>query len=100
MSAYMIIACKIYDRDAFIAGYGQEVPRLVEKYGGRYLVVAPGALLLEGTLDGYTSVALSEWPSKSAALDFWNSEDYAVAKKLREGLADAQVLLIEKPESN
>lgn len=97
MPAYMMISVKMKDREKFVAGYGQAVPPLVAKYGGEYIVVAPGATLLEGTLEGYTSIAISKWPDKEAALKFWNSDDYAEAKKLREGLADAEVLLVEAP---
>lgn len=99
MAAYMIIACKIHDRDKFIAGYGREVPKLVKQFGGEYLFVAPGATLLEGTLEGYTSMAVSKWPSREAATMFWNSDQYADVKKLREGLADAEVLLVDVPET-
>ena len=98
MNAYMIIVCNMHDREKFINGYGKVVPLLVEKYGGKYLVVAPGAVSLEGALEGYSSVAISRWPSKQAALDFWNSEEYMEVKKLRENLADVEVLLVEAPE--
>ena len=97
MTAYMIIACKMHDRDEFIRGYGKAVPKLVAEYGGEYVIVAPGATLLEGKLEGYSSVALSKWPSRDAALSFWNSQDYAEVKKLREGLAEVEVLLVEAP---
>ena len=95
MPAYMMIACKIHDRDKFRAGYGQAVAPLVAKYGGEYLIVAPGAELLEGTLEGYTSVAISKWPDKQAARTFWNSPEYEEVKKLREGIAEAEVILAE-----
>jgi|TARA_B100001059_G_C17753857_1_gene538761 uncharacterized protein (DUF1330 family) len=98
MNAYMIIACKMHNREKFINGYGKAVPSLVEKFGGKYLVVAPGAVTLEGTLKDYTSVAISRWPSKQVALDFWYSEEYLEVKKLRENLADVEVLLVEAPE--
>ncbi|MEE4201589.1 DUF1330 domain-containing protein [Erythrobacter sp.] len=97
MPAYMIILCKLHEREKFISGYGKAVPPLVAKYGGEYVVVAPGAELLEGNLEGYGSVAVSKWPNKAAARRFWDSADYAEAKKLREGLADAEVLLVEAP---
>lgn len=97
MPAYMIIACKIHERDKFVSGYGKAVPSLVEKFGGEYLIVAPGAELLEGTLDGYGSVAISKWPDKAAARRFWDSDEYAAAKKTRAGLADAEVILVETP---
>ena len=97
MAAYMVILVKMHNRDEFIAGYGKAVPPIVAKYGGEYVVVAPGATQLEGTLEGYSSVAVSRWPSREAAMQFWESEEYAEAKQLREGLADAEVVLVETP---
>jgi len=93
MAAYMIIGC----RDKFVAGYGSAVPAVVKQYGGEYVIVGPGAELLEGTLEGYTSMAVSKWPSKEAVHNFWNSEEYAEVKKLREGLGECQVFVIETP---
>jgi uncharacterized protein (DUF1330 family) len=97
MPAYMIVAARISDRDAFLAGYGKAAGALVERFGGRYLLRAPGAELLEGAFGDGASVAISEWPDKEAARRFWDSPEYAEARKLREGLADCQVLLIEAP---
>ncbi|MEO0575427.1 MAG: DUF1330 domain-containing protein [Pseudomonadota bacterium] len=97
MSAYMMIAAKITDRDAFVAGYGKAAAALVAQFGGSYLFVAPGATLLEGTLEGYSSVAVSEWPTIEAARAFWDSAEYAEVKKLRDGCADVQVLLVDAP---
>lgn len=95
---YMLITAKIHDRDAFIKGYAVATAPLVERYGGRYVMRAPGAQLIEGSFGDGASVAISEWPDKDAALRFWNSDDYAKAKTLRDGLADVQVLLVEAPK--
>ena len=46
MPAYMIVTAKIADRDAFIGGYGAVASKLVEKYGGKYVLRGPGAELL------------------------------------------------------
>ena len=97
MPAYMIVIAAIADRDAFIAGYGQAAAALVERFGGRYLLRAPGAELLEGGFGDGASAVISEWPDKAAARAFWNSPEYAEAKALRAGIADCQVLLIETP---
>ena len=97
MSAYMIVFVSISDREKFISGYGRAAGELVEKFGGRYLVRAPGAEILEGDLDAGSSVVISEWPDKAAALEFWNSDEYQAAKKLREGIASARVAIIEAP---
>ena len=45
-------------------------------------------------------MVISEWPDKAAAKAFWDSPEYQEAKKLREGIADVQVLLIESPKIN
>lgn len=94
----MIVTAKIADRERFIAGYGAAAGALVERFGGRYLLRTPGALALEGSFGDGASMVISEWPSKEVALAFWNSPEYAEAKKLREGIADCQVLLIEAPD--
>ena len=97
MPAYMIVAAKISDREKFIAGYGQAAAKLVSRFGGRYVLMGPGAELLEGDFGDGASMVISEWPDKAAAQAFWNSPEYAEVKKLRDGIADCQVLLIEAP---
>ena len=100
MPAYMIVTAKIADRDAFINGYGQAAAALVERFGGRYVLRGPGAQLLEGGFGDGASMVISEWPDKAAALAFWHSPEYAEARKLRDGIADCQVLLIEAAPIN
>jgi uncharacterized protein (DUF1330 family) len=91
----MIVLADIRDRDAFMAGYGPAAARLVKQFGGRYLLRAPGGLVLEGSLAAGQSAVISEWPDRATALRFWNSPEYAEARKLREGLADCQVVLVD-----
>lgn len=100
MPAYMIITAKITDRAAFISGYGSVAADLVTKFGGKYVLRGPGAELLEGDFGDGASMVISEWPSKAAALAFWNSPEYGEAKLLRAGVAECQVLLIEAPRIN
>ncbi len=97
MPAYMIVTAKIADRDAFIQGYGAAAGALVAKFGGKYVLRGPGAELLEGDFGDGASMVISEWPDKETAKRFWDSPEYGEAKKLREGIADCQVLLIEAP---
>ncbi|MEL7028346.1 MAG: DUF1330 domain-containing protein [Pseudomonadota bacterium] len=100
MPAYLIVVAKISDRDKFIQGYGKTAGALTEKFGGKYVLRGPGAELLEGSFGDGASMVISEWPDKESAHRFWNSPEYAEAKKLREGVADCQVLLIEAPKIN
>ncbi|QLC23104.1 DUF1330 domain-containing protein [Parasphingopyxis sp. CP4] len=95
MPAYMIVTAKIEDRESFIQGYGAAAGALVEQFGGKYVLRGPGAELLEGGFGDGASMVISEWPDKAAAKAFWDSPEYQEAKKLREGCAECQVLLIE-----
>lgn len=95
MPAYMIVTAKIEDRESFIQGYGAAAGKLVEQFGGKYVLRGPGAELLEGGFGDGASMVISEWPDKAAAKAFWDSPEYQEAKKLREGCAECQVLLIE-----
>ncbi len=97
MAAYMIVTANISDRDRFINGYGKSAGALVSKFGGRYILMGPGAELLEGSFGNGASMVISQWPDKETAKRFWNSPEYQEVKKLREGIADCQVLLIEAP---
>jgi uncharacterized protein (DUF1330 family) len=91
----MIVHATLTDREKFIAGYAPAAAKLVEQFGGRYLLRAAGSTLLEGDLDDGSSVVISEWPDKDAALRFWNSPEYAAAKKLRADCARCRVTVVE-----
>jgi len=98
MPAYMIVAAAIDDREAFVSGYGKRAAELIGQFGGEYLLRGPGAECLEGDFGDDASMVISKWPDREAAKRFWNSPEYAEAKKLREGLAEVQVLLIDGPD--
>jgi uncharacterized protein (DUF1330 family) len=100
MRAYMIVTASLKDRDAFINGYGAAAGKLVAQFGGKYVLRAPGAELLEGNFGNGASMVISEWPDKDAAKAFWTSPEYAEAKKLRADIAECQVLLIEADKIN
>ena len=97
MSAYMVIRCRISDRTAFGA-YGKAAAELVAKMGGRYLVRGGGNETLEeglGPRDMTAVHVISVWPTREAALAFWNSPEYTEVRKLREHCATAEVALLD-----
>ncbi|MFN4112518.1 MAG: DUF1330 domain-containing protein [Sphingomonadaceae bacterium] len=94
----MIVTALIHDREAFVSGYGAAAAALIPQFGGEYLLRGPGSELLEGNWGEGASMVISKWPDREAARRFWNSPEYAQIKKLRDGLADVQVLLIDGPE--
>jgi uncharacterized protein (DUF1330 family) len=91
----MIVLADISDREKFLAGYAPAAAALVERFGGRYILRGRGAMPLEGTLAPGQSVIISEWPDREAALRFWHSPEYAAVKKLRAGIAECQVTMVE-----
>lgn len=95
MPAHLVITARIHDRAVFIDGYAPRAAALVERFGGRYIARGPVSELLEGPDQSGLSVVVSEWPDRAVALAFWNSADYREVARLREGIADCQVLLIE-----
>ena len=97
MPAYLIDTATIADRDAFLSGYAPKAAVLLEQFGGKYRMRAPGAQLLEGGFGDGGSVVISEWPDREAALAFWNSPEYRAARTLREGISECQVVLVEAP---
>lgn len=94
MSAFLVIAAHVHDRERFMSGYGPAAAALIKRFGGSYVVRRPAAELLEGKHFDGASVVVSEWPDRDAALRFWNSPEYAQVRKLREGIADVNVLLV------
>ena len=89
MLAYMIVQLKVTDPDKF-ARYREAVPRVVEAFGGRYIVRGGEVETLEGAHDGRRLV-LFEFPSMEAIKRFWQSPEYAKVKPLRENAAELDV---------
>ena len=96
MAAYLIVTAQLHDRERFLAGYAPAAAVLTTQFGGEYVLRAAGAEVIEGEHPG-GSVVVSRWPDKAAALAFWRSPEYAEVRRLREGIADCQVLIVEEP---
>ena len=63
------------------------------KYGARFLVRGGTYENPEGT--SRTRNVVLEFPSYQAALDCWHSPEYQAAVKLREGLAEVDLVIVE-----
>ena len=93
MGAFMIIRADITNLEQFVE-YAKRAPALIEKYGGRYRCMRGEVEQLEGNPDN-RKIVVSEWPSMEAAQSFWNSDEYAELKQVREGAAEIDVQLVE-----
>lgn len=95
MPAWFVITAHVHDRETFTQVYSPAAAKLAAEMGGTYIVRGRGGQVLEGPgADGAGAIVI-EWPDRTAALKFWNSPEYAEIKKLRKGLADISVTLVE-----
>ena len=92
MAAYMIVYARIDDEAGF-APYVGAVGPLIRKYGGRLIRRDLAPQVLEGDWPWGTG-GLLEFPSIDAAREFWFSPEYEAVKRLREGVAAFQVILL------
>ena len=97
MKCYMIVFGHFTDFERFMAGYQQVVGPMVQRFGGRYVLMGAGTAVLEGDWPGGGGAVISEWPDRASALRFWNSPEYAEARKLRDGTGRFQVVLVDAP---
>lgn len=83
MPAYFIANIEITDPAEFEA-YRRDVPAVIARHGGRYLVRGGAIEVLEGD-PGLSRVVILEFPDMESARAFYASEDYAplLAQRLR-----------------
>lgn len=97
MAAYMIVFARVKDRQRFVTEYAAPTAALIAKFGGEYVVRAPGVESLEGGLFEGASTVISRWPDKAAIRRFWESPEYEALKAARQELAEAHVMMVEEP---
>ena len=93
MAGYVIVQVDIKDPNRF-AQYKDMVPPTLEVYGGRYLVRGGDLECFEGQWDPKRLVII-EFDSVEKARAWWQSDEYAPAKKLREQSADSKLVIVE-----
>ncbi|MCU0532767.1 MAG: DUF1330 domain-containing protein [Hydrococcus sp. Prado102] len=92
MSAYFVVYLNVTEPDRF-AEYFQVVMPVIKRRGGR-LIAQGTPEVIEGTLS-FKQAVLFEWRSRQDLLEYWHSDEYAQIKKLREGAAEFQAVVIE-----
>lgn len=75
MKYYAVAELTITDQ-SWVNEYVQNVTKIVEKRGGKYLARTSNIEKVEGERDKPQVVVVIEWPSRDAALSFYESEEY------------------------
>ena len=93
MAAYVIAEIEVTDPAAY-EDYRRQVPGVIAKYGGRYVVRGGKVESLEG---GWSPkrMAVVEFPSMDQALKFYRSPEYAPLIKIRQKASRGKLIIVE-----
>ena len=86
MAAYVIADITVHDPETY-EEYRRQVPAVIEKYGGRYLVRGGAFEVFKGDWQPSRLIIL-EFPDMDALRQWYGSDDYQVLLKLRRNLSD------------
>ncbi len=95
----MLVFGEIRDRKAF-GDYLRALREsgLYQKFGGYYEAFTPALEVFEGAPPESRGVVIARFPCLDAARRFWRSDEYAEIRKLREGIAEFEVLVLPVPQ--
>jgi uncharacterized protein (DUF1330 family) len=82
MAAYLVVELTEILDEALVKQYVEQAPAVVARYGGRYIARGP-ATVLEGHHQSIRIVLL-EFPSMERLQAFYNADDYAPLKSMRQ----------------
>ena len=93
MSAYVIAEIDITDPAAY-EDYRRQVPDVIARYGGKYIVRGGRVEPLEG---GWSPkrIAVVEFPSMEQALKFYRSPEYAPLITIRQKASRGKLVIVE-----
>ena len=93
MSAYVIVQVRVEDPVRY-EDYKKMAAASLTRFDGRFLVRGGPVQTLEGEWSP-TRLVILEFPSAERAREWWSSEPYAPAKRLRQETATTQMILAE-----
>ena len=93
MPAYIVVETDVHDPEQY-EQYKAASPGAVAAFGGRFIVRGGELAVLEGDWHPKRVVIL-EFPDLETAKQFYESERYQEAKKLREGAANLRMVAVD-----
>ena len=95
MPAYVVVQIEIHDPETY-SEYARLAPPSIAKYDGRYVVRGGSVKNLEGSWCPGRFVIL-EFPTAQHAQSWWDSNEYAEAKAMRQRAAHTEMILVDGP---
>ncbi len=93
MPAYWIVDVNVTDAAQF-APYRQQVPAIIARHGGEYLVAGGVHEVTEGPWQP-TVLVVCRFPDRTAIHAFLNDPDYAPLKTLRQQIAATSAVAVD-----
>lgn len=99
MKYYAVAELDVTD-PGWVSDYVADVTPMVERRGGRYLARTMQIERIEGERTPPQVLLLIEWPSRQAADEFYESEEYRRYREARRAGARNQFLLVAGDDVN
>ena len=93
MAAYIIVQIEVTDPEIFET-YRQQVPAIIERHGGEYLVRGGAMEVLEGDWP-LPRVVVLKFPSMDQAKAWHSSVEYKGPKALRQSASKGNMIVVE-----
>jgi len=93
MAAYVIVQIEVTDPETFET-YRQQVPAIIERHGGEYLVRGGAMEVLEGDWP-LPRVVVLKFPSMDQAKAWHASAEYEGPKALRQSASKGNMIVVE-----
>ena len=93
MTAYVIYQGEVLDPERYDE-YKTKAAVSIAAAGGRYIVRGGDVEVLEGDAPAGRTVVL-EFPTRQAAIDWYEGDEYTEIRKIREGAARARMYVVD-----
>lgn len=91
MTAFLFVAMKVHDT-AWMGDYQANVPAIMHRHGGQFVVMAQNIHRYEGHEIDPDSIALMTFPSMAAIDAFVSDEDYRPYREARRSATSSDAL--------
>jgi uncharacterized protein (DUF1330 family) len=90
---YFVGEVEVTDQ-SWVTEYVTTVTAMVERWGGRYLARTPKVERVEGERKPLPLIVIVQWPSKEAAMAFYESDEYRPYRRKRIAGGKNEFLLV------